>query len=474
MYETLCEKLIAHKTVGIISDMRRSGLKPGGFAYKTAIFDELAQNHTVTHSMWAYQNIAVEVPALTMDHTGLVHAKTLAFAPEYRTDTDDRVRNDAGRLVATELSALALAQGGIETPQVMAFNPLLRLTSSDRAELVFSEAPHLENSVFQLADVIRIASKTLENAFDPPAEGLFYEPLDASLLPEGYYLRGLLAEQAHRRTEKGAINLNRRLSTERRMFEFFDKDIQPFIDGASKPKIVVADTLPLDFEICFDGTSIPADRLERRFNLAIMRHAVSHREEVTTLGWSVPTDEGETGGGRVRYRVSYFLYDGAPAERLSGEKRKVACMGTQAAASKNVFSLLHSPVPDMEGLSPITIGRALGLAVPEADTADSALEVARAKLALAQYGWDAYQDQVHGPILKRRKAWMTELARFYKTAAEAVVSRASEARPLDGSGLTRFGAVRSYRPLRGFSEPDVAPASDGANLLTKNGGGRLL
>ena len=69
---------------------------------------------------------------------------------------------------------------------------------------------------------------------------------------------------------------------------------------------------------------------------------------------------------------------------------------------------------------------------------------------------------------------MTELARFYKTAAEAVVSRASEARPLDGSGLTRFGAVGSYRPLRGFSQSDVARASDGANLLTKNGGGRLL
>ena len=134
-------------------------------------------------------------------------------------------------------------------------------------------------------------------------------------------------------------------------------------------------------------------------------------------------------------------------------------MGTQVAASKNVFSLLHSPVPDMEGLSPVTVGRALGLAVPEADNADSALEVARA---------------LHGPILKRRKAWMTELARFYKTAAEAVVSRASEARPLDGSGFTWFGAVVSYRPLRGFSQPDVAPASDGAILLTKNGGGRLL
>ena len=89
-----------------------------------------------------------------------------------------------------------------------------------------------------------------------------------------------------------------------------------------------------------------------------MRHAVSHRDEVTTLGWSVPTDEGETGGGRV----SYFLYDGAPAERLTGKKRKVACMGAQVAASKNVFSLLHFPVLDMEGLSPVTVGRALGLA----------------------------------------------------------------------------------------------------------------
>jgi hypothetical protein len=184
-----------------------------------------------------------------MDHMGLVHARTLAFAPEYRTDTDDRVRNDAGRLVATELTALALVQGGIETPQVMAFNPSLRLTSSDRAELVFNKAPQLKSSVFQLTDVIQTASKTLENAFDPPAEGLFYEPLDASLLPEGYYLRGLLAEQAHRRTEKGAIKLNYRLPAERQMFEFFDKDIQPFIDGNSKPKIIVTDTLPLDFEI---------------------------------------------------------------------------------------------------------------------------------------------------------------------------------------------------------------------------------
>ena len=74
-------------------------------------------------------------------------------------------------------------------------------------------------------------------------------------------------------------------------------------------------------------------------------------------------------------------------------------------------------------------------------------------------------------FLKRRKSWMTQLARFYLAAAEKVVSRASEARPIDGSGLKRFGSVISYRPLRGFPQADVKAACDGVDSLATNAGG---
>jgi hypothetical protein len=114
LHEVLCEELVKQTSAGTICDMRRCGLVPSGPAYRKAILDELTQNHTVTHSRWFYANASIDIPALSMDHSGLVHARTLAFAPECRTD--DRVRADGGRMLAFDLAALALTQGGVENP----------------------------------------------------------------------------------------------------------------------------------------------------------------------------------------------------------------------------------------------------------------------------------------------------------------------------------------------------------------------
>ena len=119
----------------------------------------------------------------------------------------------------------------------------------------------------------------------------------------------------------------------------------------------------------------------------------------------------------------------------------------------------------MGGLSPSTLGKALGLAVPERESTDSPLEVARAKLALAQKGWDAYVCKTDGPVLKRRKFWLTTLARFYMEAAQTVVARAREARPMERSGLQPFGAVGSYRPMQGFSKMNPVPEEPGLDSL---------
>jgi hypothetical protein len=86
LYEALCEDLVKQTFVGKICDMRRSGLAPSGDAYRKTILDKLAQNYMVSHSKWFYANASVDIPTLSMDHTGLVHARTLAFAPERRKD----------------------------------------------------------------------------------------------------------------------------------------------------------------------------------------------------------------------------------------------------------------------------------------------------------------------------------------------------------------------------------------------------
>jgi hypothetical protein len=186
------------------------------------------------------------------------------------------------------------------------------------------------------------------------------------------------------RTGMRAVKLGRRLSAERQMFEFFELGIRPFADGASEPQIVIADTLPLDFAAGFDGAGGLGDQSQDRFSLAVMRVKVSHTGELITLGWGIPAKE-----EKERPVFSYFFYDGSAAEHSSGPDVTIAGLGSAVAADKNIFTFYHSPILEMGGVSPATLGKALGLSVPELESADSPLDVARAKLALAQKGWDA-------------------------------------------------------------------------------------
>jgi hypothetical protein len=64
---------------------------------------------------------------------------------------------------------------------------------------------------------------------------------------------------------------------------------------------------------------------------------------------------------------------------------------------------------------------------------------------------------------------MTALARFYMQAAQKVIARAQDARPLDGSGIQPFGSFESYRPMHGFSKMEAAPEGPGLNSLEAGG-----